>query len=209
MFETVVVYTAAMGCFFLLRVLVCSNVREERLYRHLESGVVIRVTRAGTRELGPSFRRVETPRSRFDVVTAKVARLLIPFIQLFGLYVVAHGHYSPGGGFQGGVILGGGYILYAIAHDLKTACDRYTERNMFTILAGGVLLFAGTGAVCMAMGGNFFDYSVLAPLFQLSPVYARSFAILIVEIGVAMTVMATMVLLYNFLVSMGRCEEGL
>ena len=29
------------------------------------------------------------------------ARMMVPFIQLFGLYVIVHGHYSPGGGFQG------------------------------------------------------------------------------------------------------------
>lgn len=209
MFEVVVVFTAAMACFFLLRVLVCYNLREEKLYRHLESGVIIRITGSQTLSATSSFRRVESPRARFDVVTSKVARLLIPFLQIYALYVVAHGHHSPGGGFQGGVILGAAYILYAIAHDLQTACDRYLERVMFTMLAGGVLLYAGTGAACMALGGNFLDYSVLAPVFQLSPVASRSFGILVVEIGVAMTVMSTMILLYNFLVSMGRCEEGL
>lgn len=209
MFETSVVFTAAMACFFLLRVLVCYRTRDEKLYRHLESGVVLRITGSKTVPPGSSFRRVESPRARFDVVTSKVSRILVPFIQLFALYVVAHGHHSPGGGFQGGVILGAAYILYAISHDLQTACDRYLERTMFMMLAGGVLLYAGTGAACVALGGNFLDYSVLAPVFQLSPVASRSFGILVVEIGVAMTVMATMVLLYNFLVSMGRCEEGL
>ncbi|TVM18458.1 sodium:proton antiporter [Oceanidesulfovibrio indonesiensis] len=209
MFEVVVVFTAAMACFFLLRVLVCYNLREEKLYRHLESGVIIRITGSQTLSATSSFLRVESPRARFDVVTSKVARLLIPFLQIYALYVVAHGHHSPGGGFQGGVTLGAAYILYAISHDLQTACDRYLERHMFILLVGGVLLYAGTGAVCMALGGNFLDYSVLAPLFRLPVAETRSFSILIVEIGVAMTVMATMVLLYNFLVSNGRCEEGL
>ncbi|MGE5855673.1 MAG: MnhB domain-containing protein, partial [Syntrophaceae bacterium] len=48
-------------------------------------------------------------------------RVMIPFIQLFGLYVIAHGHLSPGGGFQGGVVLGASFILMAIAFDLKTS----------------------------------------------------------------------------------------
>ena len=41
-----------------------------------------------------------------DLIIKTAVRLLVPFAQLFGLYVVVHGHYSPGGGFQGGVILG-------------------------------------------------------------------------------------------------------
>ncbi len=209
MFETAVVFTAAMGCFFLLRVLSCARMPDDKLYRHLESGVTIRITGPQTLPEGSSFRRVESPSARYDMVTAKVARLFIPFIQLFGIYVIAHGHYSPGGGFQGGVILGAAYILFAISHDLRTAVDRYNEGAMIAMLTWGVLIFAGTGFVALLMGGEFLNYSALEPLFGLSPAYTRSFAILIVEIGVGMTVMATMVLLYNFLVSGGRCEEGL
>ncbi|MBM4298745.1 MAG: sodium:proton antiporter, partial [Deltaproteobacteria bacterium] len=40
-----------------------------------------------------------------------VARLLVPFIQIFALYVISHGHYGPGGGFQGGVILAAALML--------------------------------------------------------------------------------------------------
>ena len=38
----------------------------------------------------------------YDFIIKTTSRLLIPFIQLFALYVIAHGHHSPGGGFQGG-----------------------------------------------------------------------------------------------------------
>ncbi len=41
-----------------------------------------------------------------SVVARTVSRIMIPFIQLFGIYVIVHGETSPGGGFQGGVILG-------------------------------------------------------------------------------------------------------
>ncbi|MCK4691085.1 MAG: MnhB domain-containing protein [Desulfuromonadales bacterium] len=40
-----------------------------------------------------------------SLIIQTAVRILVPFIQLFGLYVIVHGHYSPGGGFQGGVIL--------------------------------------------------------------------------------------------------------
>ena len=36
-----------------------------------------------------------------DLIIRMVCRGLAPFIQLFGLYVIMHGHSSPGGGFQG------------------------------------------------------------------------------------------------------------
>ena len=37
-----------------------------------------------------------------NLIVKTIIRLFTPFIQIYGLYVIAHGHYSPGGGFQGG-----------------------------------------------------------------------------------------------------------
>jgi cobalamin synthase len=53
-------------------------------------------------------------RRQDSIIITTLTRLLTPFIQLFGLYVIMHGHSSPGGGFQGGVILGAGFILRRI-----------------------------------------------------------------------------------------------
>ena len=55
------------------------------------------------------------------VVIQTIARLLVPFVQLFGLYIIVHGPVSPGGGFQGGVIVGASMILLALSYDLSTA----------------------------------------------------------------------------------------
>ena len=49
-----------------------------------------------------------------SVIVKTVCRILVPFIQMFGLYVIMHGHSSPGGGFQGGVILGSSFILLSL-----------------------------------------------------------------------------------------------
>lgn len=43
------------------------------------------------------------------------AMILVPFVILFGVYVILNGHISPGGGFSGGAIIGGGLMLYALA----------------------------------------------------------------------------------------------
>ena len=39
------------------------------------------------------------------VVLRKISKLLIPFVIVFGIYVITHGEIGPGGGFQGGVIV--------------------------------------------------------------------------------------------------------
>jgi multicomponent Na+:H+ antiporter subunit B len=59
------------------------------------------------------------------------------------------------------------------------------------------------------LGFNFLDYSALAGIFPVDPVGARSLGILIVEIGVGITVMATMILIYNNISSSGKYDEGL
>ena len=49
-----------------------------------------------------------------NIVIRTISRILIPFIQLFAFYVIAHGELGPGGGFQGGVIFSASIILYRI-----------------------------------------------------------------------------------------------
>ncbi len=144
-----------------------------------------------------------------DIVLQGAARLLIPAIQVFALYVVAHGHYSPGGGFQGGVIFGASFILLAVCYDLQTALARFQEHIVLVCCAAGVLLYAGVGALCMALGWNFLGYAALAGMLGSTEVMARSHGILAVEIGVGITVMAIMVSLYIDLASGGDLDEGL
>ena len=56
-----------------------------------------------------------------DLVLRVVAKLLIPFILLFALYVQFHGDFGPGGGFQAGVILAAAVIFYALIYGLDRA----------------------------------------------------------------------------------------
>ena len=51
-----------------------------------------------------------------DLILRVVARALIPFVLIYGLYVIVFGHVSPGGGFSGGATLGAGLILYRLTY---------------------------------------------------------------------------------------------
>lgn len=136
-------------------------------------------------------------------------RIMVPFIQLFGLYVIAHGHVSPGGGFQGGVLLGASYILLALAFDLKTSFKNFSE-SMNGILGNvGALIFVGTGVLCALLGGLFLDYSALTALLPIDPIQWRYLGVFIVEVGVGLAVMSIMLSLYWDLSSGGDMDEGL
>lgn len=144
-----------------------------------------------------------------DTILRGAAQLIIPVMQIFGLYVVAHGHYSPGGGFQGGVIFGASFILLALCYNLRFTIARFRENAVLICTVGGVLLYAGVGAICMAMGWNFLGYAGLAGLLGVSDVMARSHGILLVEVGVGITVFSVMMSLYYDLASGGDLDEGL
>lgn len=136
-------------------------------------------------------------------------RLLVPFIQLFGLYIIVHGHYSPGGGFQGGVVLGASFILLALAFDLRTSTRYLSERANMLLGNAGVLVYVGTGFLCAVMGGLFLDYSALDSIVPLGAIEWRSFGIFMVEVGVGLAVMNIMVSLFWDLGSGGALDEGL
>jgi multicomponent Na+:H+ antiporter subunit B len=207
MFETAVIFSAAVVCFFLLRV----SLREdpgERLYRHVLTGVTIRL-KEGKIPSSDDFERIDASWTPHDLIIKTICRLLVPFIQLFALYVIAHGHHSPGGGFQGGVIFGASIILFAISNDLRTAVGRIAEKTVGVLCAVGVLIFAGTGALCLLLGLNFLDYAALASILHVDPITARSHGILLVEIGVGVAVLTAMIWIYNVVASRGRYDEGL
>lgn len=136
-------------------------------------------------------------------------RIMIPFIQLFGLYVIAHGHLSPGGGFQGGVVLGASFILMAIAFDLKTSLRFFSLRANAVMAASGVFIYTGTGVLCALLGGLFLDYSAMDALLALGPVEWRSMGVFIVELGVGLAVTSIMASLFWDLASGGDMEKGL
>ena len=125
-----------------------------------------------------------------SLIVRTVARLLVPFVQLFGLYVIMHGHSSPGGGFQGGVILGASAILLAVAFGVEEVQRRVTPAALTISTSAGVLLYGGLGLVCLLLGANYLDYSAL-PVAD-----ARSLGMLVIEIGVGITVMAAMVSIF-------------
>ncbi len=209
MFETTVVFAAGLACFLLLRVLTAAP-GTTRFFRHTPTGVVVEVREGGPEKLPKDvFEPIDSDWVPDDLINKTVCRIMIPFLQLFGLYVVAHGHHSPGGGFQGGVILGAALILLALSRDLRFTKNRLQESTNGLLSAIGVFIYAGVGAVSFLTGFNFLDYGGLAGILNTDPIAARSLGILFVEIGVAMAVMATMVLIYKNIASGGRMEEGL
>ena len=126
------------------------------------------------------------------VVLRIIAKLLAPFILLFALYVQFHGEYSPGGGFQAGVIFAAGFILYGLIYGIEKFRQVITPGWLRSLAALGVILYIGVGLVTLMLGGNFLDYDVLAE----HATHGQHIGILLVELGVGITVASIMMSLF-------------
>ncbi|MFW5926905.1 MAG: Na(+)/H(+) antiporter subunit B [Wenzhouxiangella sp.] len=122
-----------------------------------------------------------------------IARFIIPLILLFALYIQFHGEYSPGGGFQAGVMFAAGWILFALIYGLDDALAVIGERVMYVLMLLGVLLYATVGVACVALGGHFLDFYPLLP----GDHAAQQFGIITVELGVGVTVATVVMLIFS------------
>ncbi|HEY5541833.1 MAG TPA: MnhB domain-containing protein [Candidatus Binatia bacterium] len=136
--------------------------------------------------------RLENP------VVEGVSKFLVPFMQIFALYVITHGHYGPGGGFQGGVILAASMMLLRLSLGEEYEHRRFSPTAATFVAAVGILIYALAGLVPMAFGGRFLDYAYL-PIPGLSSAELRYHGILIVESGVGLVVWGTLVTLFDHL----------
>jgi len=128
------------------------------------------------------------------IVIQTIARMLVPFIQLFGLYVIVHGPVSPGGGFQGGVIVGASLVLLALSYDLSSAEARASHKIRIAMDSAGSLLFAGIGLAALLAGGVFMEFGII-PL-PMAPAEVRGIMILLVGVAIGIHIMALAVSLF-------------
>ncbi len=139
---------------------------------------------------------------REDVLIKTITRILIPPIQLFGLYVIMHGHISPGGGFQGGVIIASSFILYTLAFGLKSGTKRAKLKIRRILEPFGSITFGIVGLVCIFLSANFLQYPVI-PILSDHGIAAT--AISIIEIGIGVTVTA---MIFSIFMSIGGRKSG-
>jgi multicomponent Na+:H+ antiporter subunit B len=135
-----------------------------------------------------------------DVILRVGAKLVLPFILLFALYVQFHGDYGPGGGFQAGVITAGTIILFSMVFGLGAAHRVAPPFIVERMVPLGVLIYAGTGVAGLLTGRNYLDYSGFAH----EPAHGHELGILTVELGVLITVAGTMIALFYAFVERGR-----
>jgi multicomponent Na+:H+ antiporter subunit B len=131
-----------------------------------------------------------------SLIVVVVSRSLARVIQLFGIYVIMHGHYSPGGGFQGGALLAAGILLLRMTEGMEASQAEFPSRIGIPVAACGALVFALLGFVPMFFGGNYLDYGAV-PIPGMEPEWVRHYGILVIEVGIGLAVMAGLVSIFD------------
>ena len=127
-----------------------------------------------------------------DPVLSVIAFLMVPFIILFGLYIQFHGDYTPGGGFQAGIIIASGIILYSMLFGVPATLSAIPYSIIRFVNVLGILIYGGTGILTILFSQNFLSYSILSA----DNAAGQKLGIFLIELGVAFTVCSSMLIIY-------------
>ena len=118
--------------------------------------------------------------------------VMLPVMVLYGLYVQVHGDYSPGGGFQGGVIVASALVLYHMVFGEARISRVVSASFLRGMGATGLLLYVATGAASIVAGKSFLSYFFA----MFDAISEQKLGIFIVELGVGLVVCGSMVSIY-------------
>lgn len=92
-----------------------------------------------------------------DTILKEVSKMIIAFVQIFGLYIIFHGHLSPGGGFAGGTILGTSFILYRIVYSSQKAREKLSYKKLMAFMSGALIIYGLLKGYSFITGGSHMD----------------------------------------------------
>ena len=139
-----------------------------------------------------------------DLIVRSIARIIIPLIQLYGLYIIIHGHLSPGGGFSGGAILGASFILYSLVFGLEAGEKKAPHHVTSLLEAGGILWYILLGLVGIIKGAGFLANGGEIVFLGIPGSLVSGGLIPLITIGIGLKVGSTIITLFHALIS----EEG-
>lgn len=127
-------------------------------YRGLDTLGEVTVLFIATAAIGFLMRRRVTtthPRRDASELLKNGASFLLPIIILFGVYIFAHGHLTPGGGFQGGVVIASGILLLMLT-------NRHWNQRVFHVIESiSGLFYVLIGLLGFVLAGGFLDNRIL------------------------------------------------
>gem|GEM_PF-317616 len=139
-------------------------------------------------------------------VIMSTVRVITPFAFTYGLFLTFHGGASPGGGFQGGAIVGTTVLMIAFAFGIEPTRDWLANTVVVGLAAAGVAAFALLGLLPIVGGGRFLEHAVFATEFDVP--HGKKYALEGVEIAAIMPIVAAIVIGLFFAIAAGFVGAG-
>lgn len=89
-----------------------------------------------------------------DAILREIGKIIIPFIQMFGIYIIFNGHLSPGGGFSGGTILGVSLVMYKLIEDTSKPSIKISEKTIMQFMCFSLMLYGILKGYSFISGGG-------------------------------------------------------
>ncbi|MGE4284028.1 MAG: MnhB domain-containing protein [Clostridia bacterium] len=130
-----------------------------------------------------------------NIILKEISKVIIPFIQIFAIYIIFHGHLSPGGGFSGGTILGASLILYHIVYGKDEAQKKISYKRLMSLMCISLLFYGVLKGYSFITGGSHIEVFTM-PLGTPGRIFSAGY-ILPLNIAVGIVVSMTMYLLFT------------
>jgi multicomponent Na+:H+ antiporter subunit B len=135
-----------------------------------------------------------------DVIVKSITKIIIPFAQVYGIFIILHGHISPGGGFSGGALIGSTLILYTLVFGLKKGEKKFSHRASEFSESGGIFIYVLIGFIGLIFGGSFLtNIAAGFPIGTPGEILSGGM-IPILMVGIGIKVASTMISLFHILI---------
>ena len=95
--------------------------------------------------------------SGMSKIVKTISGIAFPFITIYGLYVISHGHLTPGGGFQGGAIVASGCAMILVSYGSIWTMNKMKEKNLSLFESIGAVSFILLALLGLGFGTVFFN----------------------------------------------------
>lgn len=134
-----------------------------------------------------------------DLIVKMISRIVIPFMIVYGIFIVLFGHISPGGGFSGGAILGAAMVLYTLSFSADVAMRKFPHSVSLKLESGGIWLYIVIGLIGIVTADSFLSNRQGGFFIGNAGDLISAGMIPILTVGIGIKVASTMITLFHTL----------
>lgn len=131
-----------------------------------------------------------------DFIFKRIAAIIVPFICMYGFYVILHGSSSAGGSFAGGIILGLGFIVFSTIYGVEKGREKLPEKVLIWFESYGTFWYVIIGMIGIIKGAPFLSNKSAGIDLGMPGSLSSGGLISLLGLGVGMRVASTIVTLF-------------